>query len=199
MKHFQKIAIVFAVFIAGLPAFSQVSGSASGPLQLSVFGAGTGTWTGLQGGKNLAVTAGVDLSFRKYRGFRPAVEVRGTYPIHGGHFVSEESFLVGPKVEYAYGKFRPYGDFLIGRGAMNYQNGGYLYTDSRGITITYFQSTSTVLSPGIGIDYSLTRQWAVKGDAQYQHWNTPVTASGTLNSKVLSAGIVYRFSFGKFY
>ena len=59
----------------------------------------------------------------------------------------------------------------------------------------YTQSASTVLSPGGGVDYDLFGDFGVKADAQYQHWDTPVTTKGSFDSKVLSLGVVYHFGF----
>ena len=50
-------------------------------MQLSAFGGATGDFTGLGGGKNVGITAGVDLAVAPVRNWlRPTVEVRGTYP-----------------------------------------------------------------------------------------------------------------------
>jgi hypothetical protein len=159
-------------------------------LQLSAFGAGTGTFTDLEGGKNLGITAGADLTFLAFRQFRPSLEVRGTYPIDKGHISSQKNFLLGPKVEYPMGKYHPYADFLIGRGEIDYHDPGFISGN-----LIYLTTNTVVYSPGVGLDYYVTHNIALKADAQFQHWSTPVTASGTIYPVAVTLGVVYNFDF----
>ncbi len=154
---------------------------------------GTGTWTNVVGGRNLGVTAGGDLAFLTYRRFRPVIEIRGNYPLYEGQVDKQRSFLGGLKVERQIGVLHPYVNFLIGRGEIDYKNGLL-----RG-SLLYLKTVSTVYSPGFGVDYDVTPQWSAKADFQYQYWNTPAVASGTVHPKALSAGVVYRFDFNHHY
>ena len=61
----------------------------------------------------------------------------------------------------------------------------------------YINSNTVVYSPGVGLDYDLTHNLAIKGDVQFQHWNTPVTASGTIHPTALTLGAVYTFDFNR--
>jgi hypothetical protein len=131
-------------------------------LQLSAFVAGTGTFTGLEGGKNLGITAGADLTFLSFRRFRPSFEARSTYPINEGRISSQKNFLLGPKVEYPLGRFHPYADFLIGRGQIDYHAPGFVFGN-----ILYINSSTVVYSPGVGLDCNLTHNLAIKGDVQF--------------------------------
>ena len=45
--------------------------AASRPFTLSAFGGATGTFTGLDGGKNLGITAGGDIGFKPFHYFYP--------------------------------------------------------------------------------------------------------------------------------
>ncbi len=74
--------------IAVTAASAQASPTAVLPVDLSAFGGVTGAYTGLENGKNAAITAGVDLGFRKRFGVRPSLEVRGTVPFDHGTFNS---------------------------------------------------------------------------------------------------------------
>lgn len=159
-------------------------------LQLAAFGAGTGTFTDFEGGKNLAITAGADLTFLAFRQFRPSFEFRGTYPIDKGHISSQKYFLLGPKVEYPIGKYHPYADFLIGRGEIDYHDPGFVYGN-----LIYLSTNTVVYSPGVGLDYYVTHNIALKADTQFQFWNTPVTASGTIHPVAVTLGVVYNFDF----
>ncbi len=159
-------------------------------LQFSLFAGGTGTFTDLEGGKNLGITAGVDLTVLTFRLFRPSLEIRGTYPIDGGHISSQKNFLLGPKVEYPIGRFHPYADFLIGRGEIDYHAPGFDVGNTR-----YISTNTLVYSAGVGLDYNLTHSIAVKADAQFQHWDTPVTTSGVLYPTAITLGVLYNFDF----
>ncbi len=187
-----KLALFTAVSALTHTASAQAAPAGSQKLQLSAFVAATGTFTGLEGGKNLGITAGADLTFLGFHRFRPAFEARGTYPIDKGQISSQKYFLLGPKVEYPLGKLRPYADFLIGRGQIDYHAPGFVFGDT-----LFINSNTAVYSPGVGLDYNLTHNLAIKGDVQFQHWDTPVTASGTIHPVALTFGVVYNFDFNR--
>jgi hypothetical protein len=161
---------------------------------LSVFGGGSGVFTGIKGGRNLGITAGADYTLWHFAGFRPAVEVRGTYPFYEGHVESQKSILAGVRVERRIGRLLPYGDFLIGRGEINYVNPA-IVPGPFGVSTRYIRTDSTVYSPGVGLEYDLTRHFAGRADGQFQRWETPVTSSGTVWAKQFTVGITYRLDF----
>ncbi|MEO6804615.1 MAG: hypothetical protein ABI286_00020 [Edaphobacter sp.] len=189
-KVLVRLALSLAISSLTSMAFGQAAPAGTQQLQLSAFGGLTGTYTGLEGGKNLGITVGADLAYLGFRRFLPAFELRGTYPIDQGHIDSQKNFLLGPKVEYPIGRFHPYADFLFGRGTIDYQNGGFIVGNLR-----YLSTNTFLYSPGIGLDYGLTHNIEVKVDGQFQHWNTPVTPSGSIYSKALTVGFVYNFDF----
>jgi len=169
--------------------------ASGGPIASPVVG-GAGSPSSLfNGGKNLGISAGVDLRVWQYHRFLPSVEVRGTYPIASGNVAGEENVLGGVKVEYLWGsRYHPYADFFFGREEIKYQAGGYISPDRR---FLFLQSISNVFSPGGGIDIDVTHHFAAKVDAQLWHTKVPVTTSGSLNSLALTAGVIYRFDFNK--
>ncbi len=181
--------LCFAVAACSLVQ-AQAIPAASRPFTFSAFGAATGIFTGLDGGKNLGITAGGDIGFKPYHLFYPSVEVRGTYAIDDGELDAQKNILFGLKVERYYDRFHPYVDFLYGRGKVDYENGGY---PNPAGTFLYLNSISNVYSVGSGLDYTLTEHFALKADVQFQHYDVPVTASGAIYSKPLSVGVVYRF------
>jgi hypothetical protein len=190
-KTLAKLAL-FATVVS-LANFSHAQASsptASRRLELSAFGGATGTFTNFLGGKNADITVGADLTYLALRWFRPSFEIRGTYPVDSGHISGQKSFLLGPKVEYPIGRLHPYADFLIGRGQVDYLNGGFLYNN-----LIYISSTSTVYSPGVGLDYDLSPRWAVKADLQYQTWHTPILPYDPMHPKAITFGVVYHFDF----
>jgi hypothetical protein len=170
--------------------FPQSIPVATQQIQLSAFGAATPISTGLGPGNNLTVTAGADIAFVGLRRIRSIVEIRGNYPIAGGNVDKQKSFVAGPVIEYTVGRFRPYADFLIGKGAINYLSGGYIFGREK-----YISSSTVVHSPGVGVDYSMTHHFGLKADLQYQRWDVPVVASGRINATVLSVGGKYMFDF----
>jgi hypothetical protein len=193
MKYTQtlvKLALFTATSTLAHTASAQATPAGSQKLQLSAFAGATGTFTNFEGGKNLGITAGVDLTFLAFRQFRPSAELRGTYPIDEGHISSQKNFLVGPKVEYPLGRLHPYVDFFVGRGQINYLNGGFIFGNTN-----YISSNTFIYSPGVGLDYNLNHSVAVKVDAQFQHWNAPPTASGVIHPTALTLGVVYNFDF----
>jgi hypothetical protein len=162
-------------------------------MQLSTFAGVSGVYTGLSGGKNLSFTAGVDLAFPPVFHMRPTAEVRGTYPMARGTITSQESVLGGLKADFLLNRrWHPYGNFLAGRGQMNYEAGGYFYNGYE-----YLLTTTTVLSYGGGVDFDLGDHWGFKADGQVQHWGTTPTPSGSVYSKVATAGVIYRFDFNR--
>jgi len=197
MNH-PKITLTLALLatLRTSPSTAQ-NAAASRPLQLSAFGAATGVYTGFEGGKNFLITAGGDLELIPLHGVRPAIEVRGSYPVDGGNISSERSVLGGLKLEFLiHHRLRPYGDFLFGRGQMNYSSNsglnGFIY-NGYGYNLT----TTYVDSPGFGIDYQFSPHLALKLDGQYQRWASVPTSSGVIYSKVGSAGLIYYFTFDR--
>ena len=171
--------------------------TASRRFEPSVFLGVTGTYTGLEGSRNAGITAGFDLGFHPFFGLLPALEIRGTYPMNSGAVVGEESFSGGLRVTKRIGRFRPYANFIFGRGQLNYQNGGYVVPSQN---FEYIQSTSNILSPGLGIEVDFTPHLSLLLDGQYQHWTVPFTPdsnstdSSSIYSKAGTIGAVYRFN-----
>lgn len=191
------IACCFALgSLLPVAAAAQSSPTASRELEPSVFLGVSGAYTGLQTGRNASITAGADLGFRQFFGLSPAVEIRGTYPVDSGEVAGEESVEAGLRIGKRYTHFRPYADILFGRGELNYQNGGYIVAAQ---SFRYLQSTTNVISPGIGVDLDVSEHYAVVVDGQFQHWDLPFSTGanpatpGSIYSKVITVGVVYRF------
>jgi hypothetical protein len=172
-------------------AVGQARSTATQMLRLSAFGGINGTYTGLEGGRNVGITGGVDLGFRPFFRLRPSLEVRGTYPTHDDGIDSQRNVLVGGKIERAFGRLRPYGDVLYGRGALNFPQG---FPDPTG-QVMYARTVGSVIAFGGGLDYDLTPHLALKADVQVEQYATPVTVSGHVDAKSGTAGLVYRFDF----
>lgn len=186
------MAVIWGGAAAVQSAHAQGDPTASRGLEISVFGGPAGVFTGLAGGHNISFVGGLDLGFRPFHGWVPAVEGRGMYPIADGSVDTEKNGMGGLRLERRRGGSRFYGDFLFGRGEFNYLNGGYpnLAGDFR-----YLTSTTNVYGPGAGVSHDLPHNLGVFADAQYQHYSTPVTVSGSLWSTAVTIGVVYRLPF----
>lgn len=183
-----------AIFLLAHTANAQAVPTATQTFQLSAFGGASGVFTDLEGGHNLSITAGIDFAFLSLHGFHPAVELRGTYPIDSGTISSQKDILGGLRVDRQYRYVRPYVDFLVGRGEIDYQNGGFVSGP-----LTYLSTSTTVYSPGGGVDLDVSHNLSLKADYQYQSWSTPVVPSGTIHPSVVTLGAVYRFDFNHSY
>ncbi|MGI4829302.1 MAG: hypothetical protein ACRYFU_14070 [Janthinobacterium lividum] len=175
---------------------AQSTATASRAVEPSVFLGISGDYTGLNGSRNLGVTAGADFGFHPFFGFLPAIEVRGSYPVNSGVVVGEESVQGGLRVQKRFRVVRPYVDVLFGRGELKYQNGGYVVPAQN---FSYLQSTSNVFSAGLGFEIDATEHFALLLDGQAQHWTVPFTpgsastANSSIYSKAGTIGVVYRF------
>ena len=88
-KAVLTLALLLApFFLPNIAAAQSAKPTADQNIQLSVFGAASGDYTGLSGGRNLSITAGIDLALAPWYGMRPALELRGTYPIEKGTIVA---------------------------------------------------------------------------------------------------------------
>jgi hypothetical protein len=188
-----KIVLTLALLLATISwsrvaTAQQAKPTAAQEIQLSVFVAGSGVYTGLSGSRNISLTVGGDLSLPPHHGLRPTLELRGTKNLVGT-IVAQKDVLGGLRLDFLLGhRVHPYGDFLYGRGEMNYGSGGYDFNN-----YSYLVSTTYVYSPGGGFDYDLSNHIVIKVDGQYQRWGNVPTASGTLYSTIGSIGLVYRF------
>jgi hypothetical protein len=191
-----KLVLALALLLETIASTSlaraQTNPTAVQPLQLSAFGGASGVFTGLESGKNLSFTAGVDLGLPPHAGIRPTIEVRGLYPVDNGVIDSQKDVLGGLKVAFLiHHRLQPYGNFLFGRGEMHYGAYGYLYNN-----YVYVLTTTYVYSPGAGIDYRFSDHFALKVDGQWQRWAGPApTSTGTIYAKVGTIGLVYYFNF----
>jgi hypothetical protein len=189
LKCFSGLALI----LSGMSAGAQALPVATRDLTISVFAGGTGNYTGLRGGRNLDITAGLDLNFRPIHSTYLSLEGRGSYPVNEGKVDRQKNALGGVKLSRNFGSLYPYVDVLFGRGAINYEQ-RFATPDPR---FYYLRSVSNVLAAGVGVDLALSPSFLVKVDGQIERYNTPVTQSGHLYSKPITLGLVYRFSFGR--
>jgi Outer membrane protein beta-barrel domain len=142
-------------------------------------------------GYNQGFAGGADFRLGRFIFGQPSLGVRYTYST--GTFGKQKTFMAGPQLHYIYNRFRPYGDFMIGKGDITYQTG---QTDD-----------SIVYEIGGGVDYRYTHKLSFRlVDFQYQLWDLGthyyppgflpgqpgVYVDTKLKPYTLSAGIVFR-------
>ena len=189
----RRLLIAAIVVFSARIMHAQATPTAAERLQLSTFAGASGVYTGLDNGRNLSLTAGVDLALRPFFHVNPAVEVRGMYPVNNGKVDNERNILGGLRFGGTYRRLHPYVDILFGRGEIRYTPPVY----SRDYSLLYVQTTSNIISPGAGAELDLTPHFALRGDVQLQRYATPVTASGHLYATPITGALTYRFNFNR--
>ena len=95
---------------------------------------------------------------------------------HQTYDVHEDNYELGLRYRWRFGRWEPYGKFMVGNGQFNfpfsYGHGGYL-----------------MLVPGAGVDFHYHR-FTVRGDYEYQHWTN--FQNSTLSPDGISVGLGYR-------
>lgn len=164
--------------------------------QANATGVGGGAHAEFSGGKNTAVAAGLDVGFYSFGSYLLGAEFRGSFPITNGTIVGERSVAGGARLSRdfgAHGQVTPYVDALFGRGQMDYQKGGYISGN-----LLYQRTASNLYGGGGGVNVGMTDHFSLKVDAQATHWSTPVVTGGSVWSKQLGVGVVYRIGAGAF-
>jgi hypothetical protein len=191
--HRAFVAILLFAFGNGV-AWAQAGSTASRAITPSVFAGASGVATGLDSGRNLGITAGIDIAFCPNARLQPSLEYRGMYAINKGEVDSLKNNLAGIKLSKRFGHVQPYADLLAGRGETTYANGGYQVPNT---IIFYTLSSSNVYSAGGGADVFTSRRFALKVDLQVQRYSSPVTDSRHLYSETGTIGLVYVFPVGR--
>jgi len=113
------------------------------------------------------------------------VEGNARWLAFGGYAgTTERSLLIGPRyIVHRYGKFEPYGKFLIGQGEIQYP-----YGIGSG---SYF-----ALAPGDGVNYRASRRLTVRAEYEYQFWlDSPgfgLKPQHALHPNGINVGVAYR-------
>ena len=101
--------------------------------------------------------------------------------------LTEDHYLIGPRVALRPGPLRPYVKFLVGAGHVV-------------LPYNYAQGNIFAVVPGGGVDYLLGDRWAVRADFEYQLWQDATVSGGsgsypiTLRPYGVCAGISFRIN-----
>jgi len=171
----------------GPVCLGQAVGTASQAMRLQVFAGPVfvnpdyGGESGLT--KNVGAVGGADLNIGQVLGrIEPSIEFRAL--VSSGTVSDQYSYNGGPRLEFDYGRFHPYGIFLMGYGKIIFV----------GATGSYTQNNSGVFTYGGGLDFALDRRWAIRMDVAQQRWRLGM-ATPPFYPTAVSVGVRYRFSF----
>jgi opacity protein-like surface antigen len=183
------LALLLLAILADEPkAKAQTNATAYRAIGLSAFAGAQGVHPEFSDSPNIyGFLVGGDVT-HYFRIASPSLEVR--YNHATGSIVSQNSFLLGIKAEHAYGaeqRFHPYVVGLVGLGTIDFTDPGDL---------SYNRDNSLVLDLGAGLDFDVTRQFAVKGDFHIQHWRLGIE-SPVFSPEIVSVALVYRPFFGR--
>ncbi|HTD95581.1 MAG TPA: outer membrane beta-barrel protein [Edaphobacter sp.] len=134
------------------------------------------------------VALGADYT-RYLRFVSPSLEFR--FKTAQGSTVDQRTVGGGIKLEHPFGRFHPYGDFLISAGHIGFANKNAHGANGTG------GNDSVVYSYGGGVDYDFARKWAARVDFQAENWDLNEIPDVKLSPMVISVGVVYRFRFGR--
>jgi hypothetical protein len=109
----------------------------------------------------------------------PSLEFRANF--HSNIAVSEHSYLVGLRAAVPLHFIKPYADFLVGPGDINFP-----------FNVGYTHDNSLVYNYGGGVDVPVIRNFALKLDLQAQHWNT---GELTFTPTIGTIGVTYTIPF----
>ncbi len=151
------------VLLVASVARAQAAPTAARNVDLTVFAGVARNYTGLSGGQNGSVSAGLDLNLPPVFLVRPSLEVRGLSPFSKGKVDEEKDLLGGVRLGTSLGSVEPYVDLLGGRGEISFVQP---YVTFAG-TFLYRQPASTVISPGAGLRVRLSGNLSAFGDLQF--------------------------------
>jgi hypothetical protein len=99
--------------------------------------------------------------------------------------IAEDTYLLGPRYSFRFGRFMPYGKGLLGLGTFK--------TDyDPGTFIKNYSQTHKLWAAGGGVDMIASPHWNIRlVDFEYQTW--PGFAKNALTPYVLTFGAAYRF------
>lgn len=173
-----RFAALLMAGCAVLPAtgHAQVAPSGhKGGASLTVGAMGSGEALDYGQRKMLGITAFADLDTHRRIGLEAEarwLEFHQTANVHA------ETYSVGARYHFDFGRFEPYVKGLIGIGQFNF-------------SYNYGTGTYLVATGGAGVDYQLTPRLSWRAvDFEYQDW--PQFTYGAMNTAAVSSGLRFR-------
>lgn len=177
-----RCVVLFVLLLSALSAQAQAKSTADRTTRLDVFAGGSVLQTDYAT-RDSGFMVGGDVT-RHFHLVDLALDVR--YVSAKGAEVNESSFGGGLKVTRTYHQLHPYVTALIGFGNIAFVH-PVIQTDGK----PYAHDDSKVYDAGGGLDYDLSRSFAVEFDAQLQFWRLGIHAP-LLTPAVATVGLVYR-------
>ena len=157
---------------------AQATSTASKTAEVTVFGGWQAAHPDYGPYNSYGGAFGADYT-RIFRRVEPSLEFRAN--LNSKVAVTEHSYVFGLRAVVPVRFVRPYGDFLVGPGTIEFP-----------YNVGYTHDNSVVYSYGGGVDIPVYRSFAAFADLQGQHWNTePLTYSPSL----LTIGVRYTIPF----
>jgi len=196
MKLHTSRTIPRALILSSVAALTLLAGSARGQAtataarayRVSAFGGVAIVKPDYGQDTDFGATIGADIT-RHFRLLEPSLEVRYTYS--SGNNVNENTLMGGLKVEKAFGRLHPYADALFGIGNITFNHPTIFASGP------YAKDNGPAFALGGGVDFDISRSFALKADAQYQSWKLG-TEQSRLTPLALTVGVVYRIPFRGF-
>ena len=191
----KAIWMVTTLLATAITLHAQAKPTAQKTGDLSVFALYTRLTPDYGPQENNGVTFGLDYTRYPTWWVKPSIEVRAK--IANGSTVDERAFGGGIRAVKPIGSFRPYVDFLISAGSINYhQVDPYILPNGK----PYTSDGTVTYSFGGGLDVDVWRNFGVRGDFQFEKWHLDKNPATTfdLTPYGWSLGVVYRIPFRPF-
>lgn len=178
MSYLRSTLFLAAISFHAVLSHAQATSTASKSADVSVFGGWQGAHPDYGPYNSYGGAFGADYT-RYFRRVEPSLEFRANF--NSNIAVKEHSYVVGLRAAFPVRFVKPYADFLVGPGTIDFP-----------YNIGYTHDNSVVYSYGGGVDIPVYRNFAAFADVQGQHWNTdPLTYSPSL----LTIGVRYTIPF----
>ena len=121
--------------------------------------------------------------------FRPHLGVMlDFHQANGANETFERTYEIGVRYVRHYGRFDPYAKIMCGRGVFNFPPAAVEPNGPSAGNLAY-----NLEAIGGGVDYKLRRSIKIRGDYEYQVWNSGVGLPNGLTPWLASVGAAYHF------
>jgi len=189
--YFFAFCLAASLLTAPQSVHAQATPTAKKDGEISAFAGYTRYWPDFGPDLNNGASFGLDYShFLRNWLITPSIEVRGKFA--NGNTVDMYTWGGGIRLDHTFGRFRPFVDYQFAKGTLHFK---FININQQGRPET--GNDAFVFSPGFGLDYDFHRSFAARIDFRPEYWE--FGNSQSLKPRAISAGIVYRFHFGRFW
>jgi opacity protein-like surface antigen len=128
-----------------------------------------------------------DFDFRRHIGAEVDFHELNDYQGPTSLRIYERSYEAGGRYFWNFGRFKPYGKGLYGRGVLNFPLSGGIRPN-----LAY-----NMLDMGAGVDIAVQRHINVRAEYEYQKWFSGPGLSKGLTPQLVTVGVAYHFPPGK--